>query len=153
MPNPPVPADTILHNGTIWRGFADGTCTALAIWQGRVLATGSDAEMTALRGSETTMVDLEGRFATPGLNDNHLHLMPLGISMGWVDASPGAALTLAALQDALRARAAVTPEGGWVMARGYDQVKLDIGRHPDRSELDAAVPDRPVVLSSAPAGT
>ncbi len=144
-----VRADTILHNGSIWRGFDDGTCSALATWQGRVLATGTDEEMLVLRGPDTQLIDLRGRFASPGLNDNHLHLMAFGLAMDWVDASPAAAPTLAALQSALRTRAAATPEGGWVMARGYDQVKLDIGRHPDRSELDAAVPDRPVVLVRA----
>jgi predicted amidohydrolase YtcJ len=149
MPSPTIHADTILYNGTIWCGFEDGVCPALAIWQGRVLATGTDAEMRTLQGPQTAVIDLQGRFATPGLNDNHLHLMPLGISMDWVDASPAAAPTLAALQDALRERAATLPKGGWVMARGYDQVKLDIGRHPDRSELDAACPDHPVVLIRA----
>lgn len=138
-----------MHNGKIWCGFDDGDCSAIAIWQGRILATGNDKEMLALQGPATKVVDLDGRFATPGLNDNHLHLMPFGQSMLWVDASPAAAPTLKALQDTLRARAAETPKGGWVMARGYDQVKLDIGRHPDRSELDAACPDHPVVLVRA----
>ena len=41
------------------------------------------------------------------------------------------------------------PPGDWIMARGYDQVTLDIGRHPDRSELDAPVPDHPVLLVRA----
>jgi len=139
----------ILHNGTIWRGLREGQCQAVAIWEGRILATGTDAEMMALRGPETTLVDLEGRFATPGLNDDHLHLIMLGLTMDWVDASPEAAPTLAALQNALRKRAEDTPKGEWVMARGYDQVKLDIGRHPDRSELDAAVTDHPVLLVRA----
>lgn len=149
MPSPAVSADLILHNGRIWRGFDEGECAAVAAWQGRVMATGSDAEIRALGEEATRWVDLQGAFATPGLNDNHLHLMPLGIAMKWIDASPDALPTLQALQDSIRARAAETPEGGWIMARGYDQVKLDIGRHPDRSELDAAAPDHPVVLVRA----
>ena len=73
----------------------------------------------------------------------------LGLTMDWVDASPDLVPTLASLQAALRDRAAQTPKGDWIMARGYDQVKLDIGRHPDRSELDAAAPDHPVLLVRA----
>lgn len=142
-------ADTILHNGTVWCGFDEGTCQAVAIWQGRILATGADDAILALRGPTTRVIDLQGRFATPGLNDDHLHLISLGLTMDWVDASPDAAPTLASLQDALRQRAATTPKGEWIMARGYDQVKLDIGRHPDRSELDAAAPDHPVLLVRA----
>jgi predicted amidohydrolase YtcJ len=33
-----------------------------------------------------------------------------------------------------------------VLARGYDQTKLDVGRHPFRDELDQASPDNPVML-------
>lgn len=142
-------ADLILHNGTIWCGLSEGQCQAVAIWQGRILATGTDADMLALRGPQTEVIDLQGRFASPGLNDDHLHLIMLGLTMDWVDASPDAVPTLAKLQEALRERAAQTPKGEWIMARGYDQVKLDIGRHPDRSELDAAAPDHPVLLVRA----
>ena len=84
-------ADLILHNGTIWCGLNEGECQAVAVWQGRILATGSDAEILELRGPETRLVDLKGRFASPGLNDDHLHLISLGLTMDWVDASPDAA--------------------------------------------------------------
>lgn len=142
-------ADLILHNGRIWRGREEGISEAVAIWQGKVLATGSDAEMASLKGPNTKVIDLEGRFASPGLIDNHLHLISTGITMGWVDATPAAAPTLAALMEKLAERAAVTPKGAWVRARGYDQVKLDVGRHPTREELDRAVPDHPVLLTRA----
>lgn len=142
-------ADLILHNGRIWRGREEGISEAVAIWQGKVLATGSDAEMASLKGPHTKVIDLEGRFASPGLIDNHLHLISTGITMGWVDATPAAAPTLAALMEKLAERAAVTPKGAWVRARGYDQVKLDVGRHPTREELDRAVPDHPVLLTRA----
>ncbi|WP_043620635.1 amidohydrolase [Ensifer sp. ZNC0028] len=142
-------ADLILHNGRIWRGREEGISEAVAIWQGKVLATGSDAEMASLKGPHTEVIDLEGRFASPGLIDNHLHLISTGITMGWVDATPAAAPTLAALMEKLAERAAATPKGAWVRARGYDQVKLDVGRHPTREELDRAVPDHPVLLTRA----
>lgn len=142
-------ADTILHNGTIWCGYEDGVRQAVAIADGKILATGTSAEMLALGGERTNVIDLEGRFATPGLNDDHLHLIATGLSMGWVDASPDAAPTLEVLLAKLRQRAAETPKGAWVLARGYDQVKLDVGRHPHRSELDEAVPDHPVMLVRA----
>ncbi len=144
-----VAADLILTNGSIWRGFVEGRCQALAIWGGKILATGSDAEILALRGPQTRVIDLEGRFACPGLIDNHLHLIATGLVMGWVDAKPAAAPTLAALTAALTARAAQLPKGGWVLARGYDQVKLDTGVHPTRADLDRAAPDHPVMLKRA----
>lgn len=144
-----ISADLILHNGRIWRGREHGSCAAVAVWQGKVLATGSDAEVFALRGPDTEVIDLEGSFACPGLIDNHLHLISTGITMGFVDASPEAAPTLAALLDRIAARVASTPKGGWVRARGYDQVKLDVGRHPTREDLDRIAPDHPVFLTRA----
>ncbi|MGJ7038432.1 putative amidohydrolase YtcJ [Shinella sp. BE166] len=144
-----IEADLILHNGRIWRGREEGISAAVAVWQGKVLATGSDADILALRGPATEVVDLEGRFASPGLIDNHLHLIATGIAMGFVDATPAAAPTLATLMAAIAERAAATPKGGWVCARGYDQVKLDTGRHPTREDLDRAAPDHPVYLTRA----
>lgn len=141
-----VQADIVLRGGPVWCGRAEGVAEALAIWQGRVLATGTTAEIAALIGPGTRVIELEGRLATPGLNDSHLHLLPLGLNIDWVDARPAAAPTLDALLSALAARARAVKPGDWVLARGYDQTKLDVGRHPTRDEIDAAVPDNPVML-------
>jgi len=75
---PKLHADSILLNGTIWCGFDEGTVEALAIWQGKVLVTGSKDEVLAYNGPRTSPVDLKGGFATPGLNDAHLHLIATG---------------------------------------------------------------------------
>ncbi|MCW5707743.1 amidohydrolase [Shinella sp.] len=144
-----IEADLVLINGRIWRGREEGICEALAVWQGKVLATGSTADMLSLKGPATEVIDLDGRFAMPGLIDNHLHLIATGIAMGFVDATPAAAPTLATLMKGIAERAASTPKGGWVRARGYDQVKLDTGRHPTRDDLDRAAPDHPVLLTRA----
>lgn len=140
-------ADLVLKGGTIWCGAGLPVARALAAWGGRVLAVGSEAEIAPLIGPDTRVVDLDGRFAMPGLYDNHLHLISTGLVLGHVDASPRAAPTLEALLDAIRAQAAVTPPGEWIRARGYEQQKLDTGRHPHRTELDAAAPDHPVLLT------
>jgi predicted amidohydrolase YtcJ len=39
--------------------------------------------------------------------------------------------------------------GQWILARGYDQTKLDVKRHPFREELDQVAPDNPVMLVRA----
>lgn len=144
-----VQADIVLRNGPIWCGYEEGTVEALALWQGRVLAAGRDMDIAPLVGPRTRVIDLNGRLATPGLNDSHLHLISLGLTMDWVDAKPAAAPTLDSLLDALSARAAKARPGEWIMSRGYDQTKLDVGRHPYREELDRAAPNNPVVLVRA----
>ncbi|MCL8000336.1 amidohydrolase [Brucella sp. 21LCYQ03] len=142
-------ADTILYNGTIWCGYDEGIAEALAIWQGKVLAKGTKDQIWSLKGENTRLIDLEGQFATPGLNDAHLHLISVGLTLKWIDATPQAAPTLESLLGAIREQAASVPAGTWIKARGYDQTKLDTGRHPHKSELDAAAPDHPVMLVRA----
>jgi predicted amidohydrolase YtcJ len=142
-------ADIVLTNGRVFRGLAEGVCEAVALWSGRVLATGTSTDLEPLIGPATRVIDLAGRLATPGLCDSHMHLLPYGIIMGHVDVRSGAAPTLRALLDHIRERAAVTPTGQWIQARGYDQFKLDVGRHPTREELDSAAPDHPVLVVRA----
>lgn len=141
-----VQADLVLRNGPIWCGRGDGVVEALAIFGDRVLAAGSDADIAPLVGPGTRVIDLDGRLATPGLNDSHLHLISLGMGMSWVDSKPEAAPTLESLLGAISARAAASKPGEWILSRGYDQTKLDTGRHPRREELDRAAPNNPVML-------
>ncbi|MHB2169905.1 amidohydrolase [Alsobacter sp. R-9] len=141
-----VHADIVLRNGPIWCGRDEGVVEALAIFQDKVLTAGGDAEIAPLVGPETRIIDLNGRLATPGLNDSHLHLISLGMSMLWVDSKPEAAPTLEALLHGISARAATLQPGEWILSRGYDQTKLDTGRHPRREELDRAAPHNPVML-------
>ncbi|WP_306226927.1 amidohydrolase [Bosea beijingensis] len=142
-------ADIVLRNGPIWCGREEGVVEALAIFRDKVLAAGSDAEIKPLIGPKTRVIDLKGRLATPGLNDSHLHLVSLGMTMGWVDSKPESAPTLEALLGAISARAATSKPGEWILSRGYDQTKLDTGRHPYREELDRAAPNNPVMLVRA----
>src|SRR6478736_2553763 len=81
-------AETVLLNGRIFCGLAEGFVEALAIAEGKVLAAGTAAEIAALRGPATKVVDLAGRVAIPGLNDAHMHLLPLGLAMSEVNLRP-----------------------------------------------------------------
>ncbi len=141
-----VAADLVVLNGRIWCGIDRPIVTALALWSGKILAVGRDDEVTALIGVNTKVIDLCGRFAMPGLNDAHMHLIPYGTAMSEVDLRPKSAPTLDALLSAVKTRADVTPKGDWVVGRGYDHFKLDTGRHPYREELDQAAPDHPVYI-------
>jgi predicted amidohydrolase YtcJ len=141
-----VKADIVLRGGPIWCGREEGVVEALALWGDKVLTAGREAEISDLIGPSTRIIELAGRLATPGLNDSHLHLISVGLTMDWVDARPAKAPTLEALLGQIAARAATLKPGEWVLARGYDQTKLDTGRHPWREELDRAAPDNPVML-------
>lgn len=139
-------ADIVLRRGRVFCGLAEGCAQALAIRAGRVLAAGSDDALAPLIGPSTLVIDLRGRLATPGLYDAHQHLLPVGLGAAELDVRPRQAPTLDALLDKIRARAASLPIGEWIVARGYDQSRLDVKRHPTRDELDAVAPHNPVHL-------
>ena len=67
-------ADLILHNGSIWTvDSKNTTAQAVAIADGKLIVVGSDAAALKLRGPNTTVINLDGKFVTPGFNDNHVH--------------------------------------------------------------------------------
>lgn len=67
-------ADVIYYNGTIYTADADNTvCSAIAISQGYILATGGDEIKQQFTSPETQLIDLNGQFMMPGLIDSHMH--------------------------------------------------------------------------------
>jgi predicted amidohydrolase YtcJ len=68
------PADLILHNAVIWTvDSKNSTAQAVAIRDGKFVVVGSNKAALDLRGPQTKVIDLGGRFVTPGFNDNHVH--------------------------------------------------------------------------------
>ena len=67
-------ADTILINGkVITMDPADSIAEAVAIGGGKILEAGSKSSVMRHADGSTTIIDLHGRTATPGLIDSHLH--------------------------------------------------------------------------------
>ena len=58
---------------------------ALAVAEGRVLAVGSDADVRALAGPGTRVIELKGRSLLPGFIDAHAHLAGLGMAETAID--------------------------------------------------------------------
>jgi predicted amidohydrolase YtcJ len=113
-------ADLVLRNGVVFKGLNDGVAEAVAVWKNQVLATGTTSELEPLVGPETRVLDLRGRFATPGLCDAHLHLLPLGLTLAELDVRPCRVRTLNELLGVIRNRVREVSPGEWILARGYD---------------------------------
>src|SRR5690348_771489 len=92
----------------------------------------------------TSTVDAKGQTLLPGLIDAHGHVTELGFSALQLDLV--GTNSLADLQQRLRAYAAAHPEARWIIGRGWNQELWPDKRFPTAADLDAAVPDRPVVL-------
>lgn len=67
-------ADMVLLNGKVFTADkARPMAQALAVADGKVLAVGSDAEISALADAGTQRIDLGGKALMPGLIDTHAH--------------------------------------------------------------------------------
>lgn len=119
---------------------------AFAVRRGRIVAVGADVDVGALGDARTTRVSLGGATVVPGLIDAHSHIWKIGhLLTSMVDLR--AVHSLAELGARLRTAAAHRPAGAWLLGRGYNEAALVEGRGPTRHDLDAAVPDRPVMLT------
>jgi len=138
--------DLVLYNGNIYTvDDAEPRAQAVAISNGRFLAVGSNSDVLNLASARTKKLDLGGKTVLPGFNDAHCHPAPAGLNM--VVAVNCDLPSIAAIQAALRARAAKTPPGQWVLGFQYDDTKGAEGRPLNRADLDAAVPDQPVKVT------
>ena len=67
-------ADTVYTNGKIYTvDEAQPRAEAVAIKDGKFLVVGSNADVEAVTGDATDVVDLGGAFAMPGIGDSHIH--------------------------------------------------------------------------------
>src|SRR5262249_9811309 len=129
-------ADLVLFNGRIaTQDEKRSIVQALAIKDGRILATGSDAEM-AKHGGER--VDLKGPTVIPGLNDSHSHPIRGGLNytleLRW-DGVP----SLADAMRMLREQVQRTPPNQWVrVVGGWSEFQFAEKRMPTIDELNAA---------------
>ena len=135
--------DAILYNGKILTmGTRKREVEALALAGSRVLAIGTSSEMLALAPPGARRIDLGGRRVTPGFNDAHSHPCDSGVAL-----LTQVALemdSIEAIKAAIHGKAALTPRGGWVVGFLYDDTKTP--RPLDRSDLDAAAADHPVIV-------
>jgi len=118
----------------------------LLIRDGRIAAVGPAGPVRAAAGPDARVVRLDGATVLPGLIDAHCHVSDVGYLAAGADCRQPSAPDIPAIQARLRQAAGRTPPGAWVTGSGYVEYQLREGRHPTRSELDVAVPDRPAVL-------
>jgi predicted amidohydrolase YtcJ len=138
-----APPDLILHGGRVLTVDASNSIAeAVAIRDGRFTAVGTTADVRALAGPSTRVVDLRGQTVIPGLMDNHLHNAGGGAGVDLARAR-----TLAEVLNAVAARVRQTAAGGIVISNSdWHEAQLAEQRLPLRDDLDTIAPAHPVVL-------
>ena len=135
--------DLVLAGGRIFTADeARPWAEALAVRGERIVAVGSNAEVRALAGPSTRVIELNGRVVVPGINDAHLH-EPWGES-GNLDI--GGDATVEQVFEAVAAGARAHPEGT-VLRGQIPPIRLDDPRL-TRDALDAITTRHPVMLGN-----
>ncbi|NNG25474.1 amidohydrolase [Telluria aromaticivorans] len=147
-PNAPG-ADLIVHNAKIFTGnLAQPEASALAVKNGRIYSVGTDAEILALKGASTRIIDSRSRRLIPGIIDSHTHVLNesgYNYNVRW-DGVPTLRQALAMLSEQSKR----TPEGQWVkVIGGWSPYQFKENRFPTMEELRKAVPNHPLIVQYA----
>ncbi len=154
--NQPEAADLILHNGSI--RTVDETrpqAEAIAVRGDKIIKAGGNAEVLALKGARTQLIDLKGAFVTPGFNDNHIHFASAA-SFFWnlqlMDVHTDEAF-VARVRQYVAAHPGEAIRGGgwgayeqWEMGASIAGTKKELWR-PDRKLIDAITGSTPMFIS------
>jgi len=145
--------EIIFFNGVIYtgEGFAQDkpqVVQAMAIGGGKVLAVGTNEEVTRLAGPKTRLRDLSSdttsTFIFPGFNDAHTHLGSAGMTKLNVDLT--GTPSLAAMLTKVQEYADKSPDGHWLVGGNWDHTLWTDKKLPTRQDLDKVTGGHPTFL-------
>ena len=136
-------ADLVVVNGKVFTARdGGGLAQGFAVTSDKFIAVGSSEAMRAHVGANTKVIDLAGRFVTPGLADGHFHNEGGGPG---IDLS--ATRSIADLLAAVAAAAKAANPGDLIVSNSdWHEAQLKEKRLPLAGELDTASLNNPVVL-------
>ena len=139
-------ADTVLTNGKIVTLEAAGIVEALAVTDGKIVATGKSDEIMRLAGPATRRIDLGGRTVIPGLIDSHMHAIRAALfyatEVNWIGTR-----SIPEAMERIREKAKSAKPGEWlIVAGGWTPSQFAEKRRPTQAELVSAAPDNPVYV-------
>ncbi|HKA80867.1 MAG TPA: amidohydrolase [Xanthobacteraceae bacterium] len=140
-------ADTVLLNGKIITlDDAAPLAEALAVRDGKIIVVGRSADIRALAGSGTRVVDLAGRTVIPGLIDSHMHAIRAALfyatEVNWIGTK-----SIPEAMARIKAAAQRAKPGQWIIvAGGWTEQQFQEKRRPTQAELLAVAPDNPAYV-------
>ncbi len=151
-----MPEPLLLRDGRVLtQNPSAPVADSIFIEGGRIVYVGPESALSIPQAG-VRVIDLDGKTLIPGFNDCHMHVLPYGLDLAKADLSPAAGITsIPSLIETLRRWVKENPQSQWMLGNRYDQNTFPGAAHPTKWQLDAAFPDRPVMLmqTSKHAGT
>jgi len=139
-------ADLIVTNAKVWTvDHKQPTAEAIAVLADRIIAVGSRADIDALRGPNTNVIDAGGKLLLPGFNDAHVHFVDGGMQLDAVQLNDAASAEEFTRRIAEQAKK--TPKGAWVLGGDWDETKWTPAKLPTKELIDPFTADIPVFVS------
>lgn len=133
-------ADLVFKNGAVYTvNPKQPWAQSVAVREGKIVAVGSDEEVSAWIGTDTKVVDLGGRMLLPGFGDAHLHPYSAGKSCNIYGATKEETLAK------VRQCAEDQKDLKWVIGFGWDGSVFD-NFSPNKSPLDKIIPNKPAIF-------
>lgn len=138
-------ADLVVLNGNVHTGSkAQPRARAIAVSGNKIIAIGDDAQIRALAGSKTRVIDAGGKTVIAGFNDAHVHFLETGQQLSSVDLRD--AKTPQEFVARIKAFAEKLPKGRWILGGKWDHENWTPNALPTAALIDAATPDNPVFI-------
>ena len=139
-------ADLIITHAKVWTvDRAKPAAQAVAILRDRIVAVGSDGDVSAWRGPKTQIIDAGGKLLLPGFNDAHVHFVNGGAQLENVQLNDATSAQVFARQIGERAKQ--TPKGAWILGGDWDETKWTPAELPTKELIDPVTQDVPVFVS------
>ena len=141
---PPLSADLVITRASIWTGNpAEPSAMAVAVIGDRIVDVGGADEIERWRGSNTTVLDAEGRRLIPGFNDAAVRFGDGGNELENVDLREAG--TAAEFARRINERAKGKP-GEWITGGYWDERRWTPATLPTRALIDDATNSSPVFV-------
>lgn len=138
------PADMIITNARIWTGNPDQPyAEAMAVSGDTIVAVGSNRNAMKYKADNSAVLDMNGKFITPGFIDSHVHFLQGGTNLASVQLRDAA--TPEVFIDRIKTFASGLTPGAWILGGDWDGKGWE--SLPDKQWIDSITPDNPVFVS------
>lgn len=139
-------ADLVVLSANVHTGSkSQPKAQAIAVSGNKIIAVGTDAQISSLIGSKTRQIDAGGKTIVAGFNDAHVHFSETGAQLSSVDLRD--AKTPEEFVARIKAFAAKIPKGRWILGGQWDHENWTPNNLPTAALIDAATPDNPVFIN------